>query len=167
MPAQRMRSVIPPYMLRRIIEHGNAPQRDCALLTLNHVQSLLGNKPLRSPTEKNARAGEALRDIYDAQNGTQLPGKQVRKEGQPSNHDVTVDEAYDYLGVTYDFFWQAYRRNSLDNQGCRWSAAYITARSTKTPSGTASRWCSATATARSSTVSPSPSTWSATSWRTA
>ena len=81
MPAQRMRSVIPPYMLRRIIEHGNAPQRDCALLTLNHVQSLLGNKPLRSPTEKNARAGEALRDIYDAQNGTQLPGKQVRKEG--------------------------------------------------------------------------------------
>ena len=24
MPAQRMRSVIPPYMLRRIIEHGNA-----------------------------------------------------------------------------------------------------------------------------------------------
>lgn len=117
MPAQRMRSVIPPYMLRRIIEHGNAPQRDCALHTLNHVQSLLGNKPLRSPTEKNARAGEALRDIYDAQNGTQLPGKQVRKEGQPSNHDVAVDEAYDYLGVTYDFFWQAYRRNSLDNQG--------------------------------------------------
>ncbi|TWY35312.1 peptidase M4 family protein, partial [Serratia marcescens] len=100
MPAQRMRSVIPPYMLRRIIEHGNAPQRDCALHTLNHVQSLLGNKPLRSPTEKNARAGEALRDIYDAQNGTQLPGKQVRKEGQPSNHDVAVDEAYDYLGVT-------------------------------------------------------------------
>ncbi len=80
------------------------------------MQSLLGNKPLRSPTEKNARAGEALRDIYDAQNGTQLPGKQVRKEGQPSNHDVAVDEAYDYLGVTYDFFWQAYRRNSLDNR---------------------------------------------------
>ncbi|MBH2888707.1 peptidase M4 family protein [Serratia marcescens] len=117
MPAQRMRSVIPPYMLRRIIEHGNAPPRACALHTLNHVQSLLGNKPLRSPTEKNARAGEALRDIYDAQNGTQLPGKPVRKEGQPSNHDVAVDEAYDYLGVTYDFFWQAYRRNSLDNQG--------------------------------------------------
>ncbi|MGV8598059.1 peptidase M4 family protein, partial [Pseudomonas aeruginosa] len=43
--------------------------------------------------------------------------KQVRKEGQPSNHDVAVDEAYDYLGVTYDFFWQAYRRNSLDNKG--------------------------------------------------
>lgn len=41
----------------------------------------------------------------------------MRKEGQPSNHDVAVDEAYDYLGVTYDFFWQAYRRNSLDNQG--------------------------------------------------
>lgn len=28
-----------------------------------------------------------------------------------------MDEAYDYLGVTYDFFWQAYQRNSLDNKG--------------------------------------------------
>ena len=117
MPTLTARSVIPPYMLRRIIEHGSLPQRDCALHTLNHVQSLLGNKPLRAPGAKTASAGQVIRDIYDAENGTQLPGKQVRNEGQPSNHDVVVDEAYDYLGVTYDFFWQAFKRNSLDNRG--------------------------------------------------
>lgn len=117
MPTLTARSVIPPYMLRRIIEHGSLPQRDCALHTLNHVQSLLGNKPLRAPGAKTASAGQVIRDIYDAENGTQLPGKQVRNEGQPSNHDVAVDEAYDYLGVTYDFFWQAFKRNSLDNRG--------------------------------------------------
>lgn len=111
------RSVIPPYILRRIVEHGSVPQRDCAQHTLNHVQSLLGNMPLRAGGSQSAAAGSVMRDIYDAQNGTQLPGKAVRKEGQPSNHDVAVDEAYDYLGVTYDFFWQAFKRNSLDNQG--------------------------------------------------
>lgn len=35
MPSLTARSVIPPYMLRRIIEHGSLPQRDCALHTLN------------------------------------------------------------------------------------------------------------------------------------
>lgn len=111
------RTVIPPYILKRIVEHGSPPQRDCALHTLHHVQSLLGNMPLRAPSAKTATGGEVIRDIYDAQHGNQLPGKAVRKEGQPSNHDVAVDEAYDYLGVTYDFFWQAFKRNSLDNQG--------------------------------------------------
>lgn len=61
--------------------------------------------------------GELVRDIYDAQQKESLPGKQVRYEGQPSNGDVAVDEAYDYLGVTHEFFWQVLHRNSLDNKG--------------------------------------------------
>ncbi|WP_114193352.1 M4 family metallopeptidase [Edaphovirga cremea] len=112
-----IRSVIPPYILRRIIEHGSEPQRNCALLTLNHVKTLLAEPYKKSADQKKARAGHVERDIYDAQQGTALPGKSVRKEGKPSNHDVAVDEAYDYLGVTYDFFWQAFERNSLDNHG--------------------------------------------------
>ena len=31
----------------------------------------------------------------------------VRFEGQPSNGDVAVDEAYDYLGITHDFSGRA------------------------------------------------------------
>ncbi|WP_250546544.1 M4 family metallopeptidase, partial [Leclercia sp. Colony189] len=46
-----------------------------------------------------------------------LPGTQVRYEGQRSNGDVAVDEAYDYLGITHDFFWKNYQRDSLDNKG--------------------------------------------------
>lgn len=41
----------------------------------------------------------------------------MRYEGQPSNGDVAVDEAYDYLGITHDFFWKEYQRDSLDNKG--------------------------------------------------
>lgn len=41
----------------------------------------------------------------------------MRYEGQPSNGDVAVDEAYNYLGITHDFFWKEYQRDSLDNKG--------------------------------------------------
>lgn len=109
--------VIPPYMLNRIIEHGSEPQKKCARLTLVHVNTLMAEAYAKPKGVKTAKAGHVERDIYDAENGTRLPGKSVRKEGQPSNDDVAVDEAYDYLGVTYDFFWQAYQRNSLDNKG--------------------------------------------------
>ncbi len=46
-------------------------------------------------------------------------GTLVRKEGQSSNGDVAADEAGNYLGVTHDFFWQIYKRNSLDNHGLK------------------------------------------------
>lgn len=109
--------VIPPYILNRIIEHGSEPQKKCARQTLVHVNTLMAEAYAKPKGVKTAKGGQVERDIYDAQNGTRLPGKPVRKEGQPSNGDVAVDEAYDYLGVTYDFFWQAYQRNSLDNKG--------------------------------------------------
>ena len=63
------------------------------------------------------KAGQLERDIYDAKQTQELPGTQVRYEGQPSNGDVAVDEAYDYLGITHDFFWKEYQRDSLDNKG--------------------------------------------------
>jgi len=109
--------VIPPYILNRIIEHGSEPQKKCARQTLVHVNTLMAEAYAKPKGVKTAKGGQVERDIYDAQNGTRLPGKSVRKEGQPSNGDVAVDEAYDYLGGTYDFFWQAYQRNSLDNKG--------------------------------------------------
>lgn len=43
----------------------------------------------------------------------------MRFEGQLSNGDVAVDEAYDYLGITHEFFWRTYHRDSLDNRGLK------------------------------------------------
>ncbi|EXF47157.1 thermolysin metallopeptidase [Pseudomonas sp. BAY1663] len=47
----------------------------------------------------------------------QLPGVQRRREGQPASGDPAVDEAYDGLGATYDFFWQVFQRDSIDDLG--------------------------------------------------
>lgn len=117
MDSRRLNSVIPPYILRHIINHGSMPQQRCARQTLTHVQTLMAEHTGKIKASPTARTGDIERDIYDAQNTQNLPGTPVRKEGQPSNGDVAVDEAYDYLGVTYDFFWQAFQRDSLDNKG--------------------------------------------------
>lgn len=117
-----LRSFIPPYILNRIIAHGSETQRRAAMLTLNHVRSLLPNPapPLRPPARTIQLAGKpglAQRSVHDTQNKMLLPGGAVRLEGQPASGDRAVDEAYDALGASYDFFWKVLGRDSIDNKG--------------------------------------------------
>jgi Zn-dependent metalloprotease len=41
----------------------------------------------------------------------------VRAEGQPAIADQAVNQAYDGLGATYDFYWSVFQRDSIDGQG--------------------------------------------------
>lgn len=117
MPSSRHHSLIPPYILNRIISHGSMPQQHCARRTLLHVQSLLAHSAPMSAAPHVAKAGLLERDIYDAHQTQDLPGTRVRREGEPSGNDIAVDEAYNWLGVTHEFFWRQYHRDSLDNKG--------------------------------------------------
>lgn len=112
-------SVIPPYILRKIIAHGSGYQQEQARRTLTHVQHLMAEHWQKTAAPKTTQAGKIEREIYDAKNQETLPGTLVRKEGQSSNGDIAADEAWNYLGVTHDFFWQIYKRNSLDNNGLK------------------------------------------------
>lgn len=68
---------------------------------------------------KPAVAGAKERVVYDAKNGSQLPGTPARNEGDPATGDAAVDEAYDGSGITFDLFSNIYNRNSIDNNGMR------------------------------------------------
>ncbi|MGB9594000.1 MAG: M4 family metallopeptidase, partial [Anaerolineae bacterium] len=57
------------------------------------------------------------RRTYDAQSGPNLPGVLRRSEGQGPIGDAEVDNAHDYAGDTYDFYWANHGRDSLDNAG--------------------------------------------------
>ena len=46
-----------------------------------------------------------------------LPGSLVRAEGAAAVSDIGANEAYDGLGATWNFYWDAYRRNSIDGAG--------------------------------------------------
>jgi len=64
-------------------------------------------------------SGGKDRIVYDAKNGSKLPGTIARKEGEAASADVAVNEAYDGSGVTYDLFNDVYKRNSIDANGMR------------------------------------------------
>ena len=115
-------SFIPPYILDRIIERGSPYQRSCARATLDHLHSLPANPGRPRPSAivalgEQRTPGHPQRRIHDAEQRMQLPGTPRRREGQPATGDPAVDEAYDALGETYDFFWQVHRRDSIDDLG--------------------------------------------------
>lgn len=59
------------------------------------------------------------REIYDANNTSSLPGKLVRKEGDAPTGEPDADNAYAFLGDTYNFFKNNFRRDSYDNNGAK------------------------------------------------
>jgi Zn-dependent metalloprotease len=111
--------ILPPHMLRAIVERGTPEQRAWALQALAVSERIRGRRELlgeiatvtATPTEGKQRS------VYDAKNGSQLPGTPVRAEGAKPVKDVAVNEAYDGSGATWDLYHDAYDRNSIDDRG--------------------------------------------------
>ena len=119
------RAIIPPYLLARIAavqEPTWARAADAARATL---AAPLEYRPprtrLRLSVEEGALVLEAApaaeRIISDAQRREELPGATARREDDPATGDVAVDEAFDGLGATFDFFWDAFGRSGIDAGG--------------------------------------------------
>jgi Zn-dependent metalloprotease len=117
--------ILPPYILREVAEHGSHPQRTIALQTLAADSSF---RIERSETSAGARraSGTTLmaipearrqRVIFDTKQTTQLPGTPVRSEDDPPVKDVAVNEVFDNLGITYDFFFDVFGRQGIDGHG--------------------------------------------------
>jgi Zn-dependent metalloprotease len=115
--------ILPPHILRQIARNGNAAQRNAALDTLaldgtsrtqRQTYQLMGATTGPSVTEAPP---QVHRTIYTANQTQSLPGTLMRSEGQSSNSDASVNEAYDGLGDTFDFYLNAYQRNSIDDRG--------------------------------------------------
>ncbi|MBA3874764.1 MAG: M4 family metallopeptidase [Anaerolineae bacterium] len=114
--------VLPPYILQAIAQNVTKDQANAALQTLMTdttfrsfrsqvagevvIQSVMGAEP----TSKQ-------RTIYNTNNSQNLPGTKVRGEGDKASGDPEVDEAYDGLGDTYDFYWDVFSRHSIDDAG--------------------------------------------------
>ncbi len=110
---------IPPYILKELAMRGQGEAREAALETLVRSAQLHGRRELVSllPAARALNTGTKRRTIYDAKNGTQLPGKLVRAEGGKASKDIAVNEAYSGSGTVYDFFKRIYNRNSINDAG--------------------------------------------------
>lgn len=113
--------ILPPYLLKEIAQKGSESQKAWAWKTLMKSEQIRGQRRVMSAiaTLGLTATGVKRRTVFDAQNGSNLPGMLVRSEGSPVNKDAAVNEAYDGSGVTYDFFYKIYGRNSIDDRGMR------------------------------------------------
>jgi len=122
--------ILPPHILENVAKHGDEAARHAA------IDSLAADHSLRSARLANAivtnaqlgpqygnlldEAGRGVqrRTIYDCHQSEELRSATVaRSEGASATGDVAVDEAYAGLGATYDFYYDAYERDSIDNRG--------------------------------------------------
>ncbi|PHN30505.1 M4 family metallopeptidase [Pseudomonas sp. ICMP 460] len=114
--------LIPPYILEQIMRNGDKAQREIALRTRAKDSTFRSLRMAAVPAKGQARmllaAGASKRrSIYSADGSEALPGTLMRGEGQPAKGDAAVDEAYDGLGATFDFFDEVFDRNSIDDAG--------------------------------------------------
>ncbi len=91
------------------IEYSDAegPQRDVVF-----ADALTGELIARHPQIHRARN----RKVYTAKNGQSLPGTLLMSEGG-STADTVAKAAYDYSGVTYDFYSSSFGRDSFNGAG--------------------------------------------------
>jgi Zn-dependent metalloprotease len=129
-------------VLEAIAENGTEKQRDIAVQTLELSDEIRADRAESAVSTLRVRRLQKLyegifeqpwlaipeefnleRYIYDAEKRQRLPGRLVRSEGDSPSDDVAVNEAYDGLGFTFNFFAEEYGRNSIDNRGMKLDAS--------------------------------------------
>jgi Zn-dependent metalloprotease len=139
-------TILPPYLLERLRRQGDPRAAAAAEHTLALDGRVRSHRELRAARRGGDGAGAppqggfvplALQEkvqqrpappgtgpapvphraIHDAGHTTTLPGTLVRAEGGAATADQSVTDAYDHLGATWQLYWQAYQRDSLDGRG--------------------------------------------------
>lgn len=107
-----MRPFIPAYLLDRLAE-ADDHTAECVRRALTLDERLRERRQAVPPAPLTS---EAEWEVYDADNGTDLPGRLVRSAGQPDTGDAAVDEAAAGLAATLALF-DDWGRDSYDGAG--------------------------------------------------
>jgi Zn-dependent metalloprotease len=126
MSLQPLACILSPDLLHKLAREATEEHRLAILQTLELDQSFrlrraeLAARQVPRPLGSMVVGvgGTPNRSIYDQGHSTDyLPGMLVRKEGQGSVTDVSVNQAYDGFGLTYKLYWDIFHRDSIDDQG--------------------------------------------------
>ncbi|TFD26848.1 M4 family metallopeptidase [Cryobacterium cryoconiti] len=120
-------AIVPPYLLVRLARVDD-PRLAAAAEAAR--RSLMRDTPIRdlraakhpSPPRPGVSGaapvrGRLDRAVSDAGSLERLPGRLVRREGQPPGADPAVTEAWEGLGDTHSLFWNVFERDSIDDRG--------------------------------------------------
>lgn len=109
-----MKAIIPDHIIQNIAKNGTDAQKRVARRTLALAAQIRQRRLAPVPT---THIDGENRVIYDAQNGTNLPGVEVRVESDPAGADQAVNEAFDGCGDTFKFYDEVFSRVSVDGKG--------------------------------------------------
>lgn len=114
--------ITPPHLLRKLLESSSRDVREAALNTLLSSNAMRSQRTLRSlyGVGLSSAPTDGRRSIFDCQQSEFLEDAVlVRTENGPSSGDESVNNAFDGLGATRDFYTSIFSRNSLDDRGMR------------------------------------------------
>jgi Zn-dependent metalloprotease len=122
-----LRCILPPNLLAALLRHENPDVRAAAAAALaaDHrfriaraeASARRGGRAAKPVTFARI-GGTVQRTVYDQRHSTaQTPGTVARAEGQAPVADEAINQAYDGLGLTYDYYWTVFDRDSIDAQG--------------------------------------------------
>ncbi|KAJ6150501.1 hypothetical protein N7471_001700 [Penicillium samsonianum] len=113
LPEEATPGFIPPYVTEALVDaEATEPQaRESA------QQNLQQDREIRRERAKTADLAvlSPTRQIYDCRETASLPGSLVRPENGPELKDRAVNNAYNGLGIAFNFFATVFGRNSIDN----------------------------------------------------
>jgi Zn-dependent metalloprotease len=98
-----------PATLAWAVDVTSTTEPDRKLVFVDAVYGQVSDKLDRTEFAKN-------RTIYNA-NGSTTTGTFARGEGDPATGNTDVDNAYDWTGVTYDYYASNFGRDSYDDAG--------------------------------------------------
>jgi Zn-dependent metalloprotease len=118
--------IVPPQLLKKLAADAAAEEKRALLATLRNDVVIRAERTLRRVSMASAASlpapgtgsGKPKRSIFDQGNAqSDAPGNLVRAEGAKATKDPAVNEAYDGLGATYNFFWKIFGWDSIDGRG--------------------------------------------------
>ena len=118
------RSIVPDHILNNLAQSQDVDQatRDSAQRTLQHSQALRGDRQPDTTLFKHAHKSDLHREIHNGNHSDDndlLPGANILTEGQSigQGSEEAINDCYDNLGRTFDFYSKVLKRNSIDNRG--------------------------------------------------
>ncbi|MFE4258792.1 M4 family metallopeptidase [Streptomyces sp. NPDC056883] len=115
----RLNCIIPPYLLRRLLESEQSEVRQAALDTMLTTARLRGQREVRASFGA-AAPGNGRRTVFDCEERNFLQSAvMARSEDGPESVDESTNRAFDGLGLTRDFFKEVFQRDSIDGRGMR------------------------------------------------
>ena len=120
MTTRTLNCIVPPHVLDHLRQSSDIAVREAAHATLLDTTLLRGQRSVRGSLLGLASPAQGRRTIFDCKHRTNLATAVLaRSEDGAASADSSVNQAFDGLGATRQFYAEIFGRNSIDDRGMR------------------------------------------------